>query len=159
MEIERKFLLDQAPEGITATVTPTQISQGYLVCEQDSELRIRKRDNRYTLTQKSGNGLVREENETDITAEAFAIMWPFTDSRQLTKKRYTFDYQGQECELDVYEGRLSGLVVLEAEFDSEEAARNFIPPDYCTRDITEDKAFKNATLARLGTEAIDAYAS
>jgi len=159
MEIERKFLLENAPTSITSTVTPIQVSQGYLVCKPNCELRIRKQNSRYTLTSKSGNGLVREENETTITAEAFAIMWPFTDSRQLTKKRYTFIHNEQECELDVYEGRLAGLVVLEAEFGDEERARQFTPPDYCMREITEDNAFKNATLARLGTETIDVFSS
>lgn len=149
MEIERKFLLKNSPDNIIQAITPTAIEQGYLVCEQERELRIRKRNTQFTLTQKSGSGLVREENETDISAEAFTILWPFTENKQISKLRYTFDYKGQECELDIYRGKLEGLVVMEAEFTSEVEAAAFIPPTYCIEEITENKKFKNANLAQL----------
>lgn len=155
MEIERKFLLKVAPEKIVQSITPTAIKQGYIVCEQERELRIRKRDTQFTLTQKSGNGLIREENETTISADAFTILWPFTEDRQISKLRYTFDYNGQECELDIYRGKLEGLLVMEAEFSNEAEAVAFIPPEYCVKEITEDKTFKNANLARLSNRPVE----
>lgn len=151
MEIERKFLVSEVPQAVLDNVRPSTIEQGYLVCTEGEELRIRNRDNNYTLTQKRGEGLVRQERETEISAEAFAIMWPFTGSRQLTKQRYVFQYNGQTCELDIYSGRLTGLIVMEAEFDNETDARAFTPPSYCTKEVTEDRHFKNATLAQLET--------
>ena len=53
-------------------------------------------------------------------------------------------------ELDVYEGALAGLVTLEVEFASEDAARAWTPPPWAGRDVTGDKAYANQTLAVRG---------
>lgn len=150
MEIERKFLISELPFEELQGAKPTNLMQGYLVLGENSELRIRKASTRHFLTSKSGSGLVREENEEEISKQAFDIMWPFTENRRVEKLRFTFAYQGYQCEIDIYSGSLADLMVLEVEFSSEEDARAFTPPTFCSREITSDQRFKNATLAKLG---------
>lgn len=55
--------------------------------------------------------------------------------------------QGYTAELDIYHGFLEGLLTVEVEFPSEEAALEFIPPIWFGEDITSDKRFKNKSLA------------
>ena len=57
---------------------------------------------------------------------------------------------GLVIELDVYTGDLEGLVVAEVEFDSEEAAEAFAPPEWFGEDVTDDVRYKNQRLARDG---------
>jgi CYTH domain-containing protein len=111
-------------------------------------VRVRRRDGRTWLTVKSGAGRVRVEEEIEIEPERFERLWPLTEGRRIEKARYEID-AGDELvlELDVYEGELGGLVVAEVEFDSEEAAEAFTPPDWLGPDVTEDGRYKNQRLA------------
>jgi len=148
-EIERKFLIDTLPEGIFEGVSLQVISQGYLFIEGKNELRVRKIGDEHLLTQKMGSGLVREETEEPISQNIFNILWPFTQSKRVEKKRYRVIINNQACDIDVYTGALDGLTVLEAEFPNEAAAHQFSPPPFCIREITTDHHFKNSQLATL----------
>ncbi len=53
-------------------------------------------------------------------------------------------------EVDVYHGELAGLVTAECEFASPEESRRFVPPDWFGREVTNDPAYKNQSLAVRG---------
>ncbi len=100
---------------------------------------------------KSSPGLSRVEEELTLDADAFERLWPLTEGRRLTKVRHTHeDEPGVVFELDVYEDTLDGLVTLEVEFASEDAARAWTPPAWAGREVTGDKAYANQTLAVRG---------
>jgi adenylate cyclase len=151
IEIERKFLVAEPPPGVERWPS-TAIEQGYLALDEDgTEVRVRRRDRRTWLTVKSGAGRVRVEEEIEIEPERFERLWALTEGRRLEKTRYEIDAgDGLVLELDVYEGALEGLVVVEVEFDSEEAAEAFTPPEWVGADVTEDGRYKNQRLARDG---------
>ncbi|SMF01413.1 CYTH domain-containing protein [Alteromonadaceae bacterium Bs31] len=149
-EIERKYLIKELPFEEMQKAKPRRIIQGYLFLEDNRELRIRKFGQQFFLTQKIGSGLVRDETEEEISEHIFNMMWPFTKGKRLEKLRFTLTLNGHVCEIDVYSGKLANLMVLEVEFSSEEAANNFVAPKFCLKEITEDKRFKNATLAQRG---------
>ena len=52
------------------------------------------------------------------------------------------------AELDLFSGELAGLVILEVEFPSVEAAVSFTPPAWFGRDVTEDPAYHNSAISR-----------
>ena len=54
------------------------------------------------------------------------------------------------AEVDLFEGDLAGLCVVEVEFPSEDAASAFEAPDWFGRDVTAVKGWSNADLARNG---------
>ena len=54
------------------------------------------------------------------------------------------------AELDVYEGTLAGLLTVEVEFDSEDTAQQFAPPEWFGREVTDQEQWSNAALARHG---------
>jgi adenylate cyclase len=53
-------------------------------------------------------------------------------------------------EVDVFEGRLAGMVTAEVEFESETASEEFDPPDWLGEDVTGDPRYANETLAAHG---------
>ncbi|WP_050603570.1 CYTH domain-containing protein [Ruegeria sp. 6PALISEP08] len=149
-EIERKFLVAAVPD-----LSKTQIAvvrQGYLTALDDStELRLRQKNDAFFLTLKGGGGLVRVEREAQITAEQFETFWPETEGRRVEKERYTGQLpDGLMFELDIFSGDLAPLRLVEVEFDSEQDAEAFVPPKWFGTDVTEDKRYKNKTMATKG---------
>lgn len=145
-EIERKFLVrGPVPEGLPFE----PIRQGYITAASDTaEVRLRQKGEACFLTVKSGGGLVRDEYEIAIGKPEFETLWPLTEGRRVEKTRYTGRRaDGLEFELDVFEGHLAPLMLVEVEFPSEAAARAFIPPDWFGEDVTEDKSYRNSALA------------
>jgi CYTH domain-containing protein len=146
-EIERKFLVRKSPNDLTS-YPHNEISQGYLVSLDDGlQVRLRKSGDKYSLTFKRGAGNVREEREIALTAEQFAALWPATEGKRLVKTRYEIPFGERIVEIDVYHGRHEGLVVAEVEFDAEEAAKNFQPPDWLGADVTGEPRYSNQLLA------------
>lgn len=54
------------------------------------------------------------------------------------------------AEVDIYEGKLQGLMTTEVEFSSVEAAEKFVAPTWFGRDVSEEKAYKNTSLSLYG---------
>lgn len=146
-EIERKFLVRKLPDGLT-TYPSNEISQGYLVSLDDGlQVRLRKSGERHTLTFKRGTGNVREEREVELTAKQFDALWPATEGKRLVKTRYEIPLCQRTVEIDLYHDRHEGLIVAEVEFDDEEAAKSFQPPDWLGDDVTGDPRYSNQLLA------------
>ena len=150
LEIERKFILPQIPTELINSVQGDEIKQGYLLREEGRELRIRKRNQEYWMTLKQGSGLSRIEQECSIPAEQFEMLWPLTAGRQIEKTRYTIKQEDLLFEIDIFNGNLTPLILLEVEFESLEKSRQFAAPIFVGREVTEDDNFKNATLATAG---------
>jgi CYTH domain-containing protein len=144
-EIERKFLVGELPAD-AGNARPEHIRQGYLNLEP-AEVRIRSRSGRqHELTVKSVGGLSRAEVNVPLTPEQFDELWPLVQ-RSIEKERTVLALAGQAVEVDVYRGRLAGLVVAEVEFRSEGEAQAFTPPSWFGREIKADARYRNAALA------------
>ena len=151
-EIERKFLLDEPPEGLDDR-PGTKIRQGYIaITEAGTEVRVRKEGKRYSLPIKEGHGLARGEEEVEIGPAQFASLWPLTKGRRIRKVRHEVPHDGLTVQVDVYSRRLKGLVTAEVEFPDEDAARRFQPPAWLGREVTGDEQYSNQGLARNGLQ-------
>ena len=149
-EIEKKYLVTRIPPGIGSS-GGTFIEQGYLAVSADgTEIRLRKKANRYFQTVKKGSGLVRTEVEIELAEAQFTALWPLTAGKRLSKYRHEVPIGLHVCELDVFCGPLKGLVLAEVEFSSIEDSRQFAPPDWFGADVTGDGRFKNRHLALHG---------
>jgi CYTH domain-containing protein len=149
VEIERKFLVERAPGDLDAW-RAEHIEQGYLAITPEVEVRVRRRAGKATLTIKSAPALVRVEEEIPIEPERFDSLWPLTEGRRVVKTRHVRDHDGVVLELDVYEGELAGLLTLEVEVASEDAAGAFTPPEWVGADVTGDARYANQALALHG---------
>jgi CYTH domain-containing protein len=149
MEIERKFLVEQLPQGLD--VHPSrEIEQGYLAITDDVEVRLRRYGDESFLTVKSSGNESRIEEEIEIDRRRFDSLWPLTDGRRIQKRRYRIPIGDLALELDVYHGDLEGLLTAEVEFSSLADAAAFVPPGWVGRDVTDDSRYKNKRLATHG---------
>lgn len=147
-EIERKFLLRTLPPQLERA-KGVPVAQGYLAIEPGGlQVRLRKKGEAPWLTVKRGEGMVREEHEVELAPAQFEALWPLTAGRRLTKTRHVIPYGDLRIEVDIYTGANQGVVVAEVEFESEEAARSFIPPDWFAEDVSDRPEYSNRNLAR-----------
>lgn len=149
MEIERKFLVKTPPKDM-ASYPCHKIEQGYL--STDPVVRVRKEDETYYLTYKSRGLLAREEYNLPLTAASYAHLLSKADGNVLTKTRYLLpvpDRSDLTAEVDVFEGRFAGLILVEVEFASIEDAESFIPPDWFGEDVTHTGEYQNSRLSKL----------
>ena len=146
MEIERKFLIKQIPEGCTSFPC-RQIEQAYL--NTDPVVRVRRDNDDYYLTYKGKGLLSREEYNLPLNKEAYEHLLAKADGNIITKKRYEIpDGTGKTIELDLFEGVFSGLTLAEVEFESIEEANAYIPPSWFTKDVTMDAAYHNSNMSK-----------
>ena len=145
MEIERKYLIRRLPENLSQYQCK-KIAQGY-ICT-NPVVRIRKSDDEYYLTYKGKGLMAREEYNLPLTQEGYEHMLPKIDGRLIEKSRYLIPLEGKlTAELDIFEGDLAPLVIVEVEFDSLDAANSFIPPEWFGEDVTESRKYHNSNLA------------
>jgi adenylate cyclase len=150
IEIERKFVLPYPP-AVTSLGPGLRIRQGYLAEEGTVEVRVRITDVAASLTVKAGGGLVRTEVDVPITFEQAEGLWAHTEGRRIDKVRHRVHIDaapGYVAEVDLYGGALTGLCVAEIEFSSEADAVAFDPPSWLGGEVTGDRMWSNAALAR-----------
>lgn len=159
-EIERKFLLNYLP-GKVSSSTGVPLSQTYLWVGDDREARLRRFGKRYFLTIKDGAdhpanegsgeaaGLNRRETEIVLSKKQFDELWEAATDLRIEKTRHRVSFRDQPMEVDVFEGKLSGLQIAEAEFPDEESAAAFDPPPWCGQEVTDDPLFRNSSLAAM----------
>lgn len=145
MEIERKYLIRRLPENLSQYQCK-KIAQGY-ICTSPV-VRIRKSDDEYYLNYKGKGLMAREEYNLPLTQEGYEHMLPKIDGRLIEKSRYLIPLDGKlTAELDIFEGDLAPLIIVEVEFDSLDAANSFIPPEWFGEDVTESRKYHNSNLA------------
>ena len=145
MEIERKYLIRRLPENLSQYQCK-KIAQGY-ICTSPV-VRIRKSDDEYYLTYKGKGLMAREEYNLPLTQEGYEHMLPKIDGRLIEKSRYLIPLDGKlTAELDIFEGDLAPLIIVEVEVDSLDAANSFIPPEWFGEDVTESRKYHNSNLA------------
>lgn len=152
MEIERKYLVSRLPENLDQYQVRL-LEQGYL-CTGPT-VRIRQDNDRYELTYKSWGLLAREEYNLPLTAESYAHLLTKVDGRVIRKRRYMVPLNEElTAELDVFEGELAPLMLVEVEFKDTESALAFEAPDWFGDDVTFSGLYQNSRLSRLPIEEI-----
>lgn len=146
MEIERKYLVPVLPENLEQYPCK-HIEQGYLAT--DPVVRIRRSNDKYILTYKGRGLMVREEYNLPLNAESFEHLKEKIDGILIKKCRYLIPYgEKYTIELDVFEGELAPLQLAEVEFETEEEANAFQPPEWFGADVTFSTKYHNSTLSQ-----------
>ncbi|MGN1165695.1 MAG: CYTH domain-containing protein [Lachnospiraceae bacterium] len=146
MEIERKYLIKKLPDNITSF--PFRIiEQGYL--NTSPVIRIRKDNDRYELTYKSGGLMIREEYNLPLDQISYEHLCHKIDGRMIKKKRYMIPLsETLTIELDVFQEDLAPLIIAEVEFPDEASALSFTPPDWFGEDVTFSSKYHNSYLSK-----------
>lgn len=147
MEIERKWVVKDINLNDLPIKCKHTIEQAYLVANDDVEIRIRCKDNRYYITHKSGGSLAREEFETEIDACIYNYLWKKCIGNLIRKTRFVIPYGAYSIELDVF---CEKFCLAEVEFKSIEDAQHFVAPDWFLKEVTDDPRYKNKSIAMNG---------
>jgi len=155
IERERRYLLQDLPEGLARNDPHVQITDNYIT---GTRLRIRKvRDpgtNKWTVkfTQKFpiqpndlSRTLITNTYLNAIEAETLSVF----NSNEIRKNRYYFNYDGKKFSVDMFLGDLFGLVLAEVSFETDEELINFPKPDFALAEVTNQEAFSGGRLAEL----------
>ncbi len=150
VEIERKFLVSEAHAAQVLPGTRSEhLVQGYLA---KSAVTVRVRivdDSRAWLTLKGPRvGLSQPEFEYEIALADGRELLALASLGVVRKRRHYVPHAGQTFEVDVYEGELAGLVTAELELEHE--AQEVEWPLWLGRDVSDEPAYSNSSLARNG---------
>ena len=156
-EIERKFLIEY-PDIAELEKLPNcqrvEIIQTYLTAPEGEESRVRQRgiDGNYIYfqtTKKKVTDLKRVEVERRLSQEEYLRLLMEADPacRPIRKTRYCLTYDNQYFEIDVYPF-WKDKAILEIELATETTQVRFPKKIRVIREVTEDEAYKNASLAR-----------
>lgn len=157
LEIERKFLI-RMPDIATLTAQPgcrvLELVQTYLAAPQGVTARVRQCREGARLTwwrtekrRLSDKTAIENEAEIEETTYRAALATADPTRRPIEKRRYAIPYAGHILEIDVYPF-WEDCAILEVELQSEDEA--FALPPYLTliREVTADRRYKNAQLAK-----------
>jgi len=156
-EIERKFLIeypDAAWLEAQKNCRKVEIIQTYLKSEDGEETRVRQRgENGHYIyvktTKRSVSDVKRIEVEERLTQEEYLrlLMDADPDCRPIRKTRYCLTHENQYFEIDVYPF-WKDRAIMEIELSDEQAEIKFPAGIRVLREVTQEKEFKNAALAR-----------
>ena len=161
MEIERKWLIraGNIPFDLDSC-EKIHIDQSYVSYSPTIRIRDIDHGKKHYLTVKTiATGLdpelAKNEYETEITGDEYHELMNLARGSTVSKTRYVREISsGLKYEIDIFEGRLSGLAYLEIEFPDQESAAAFPDPDWSVCDVTYRPEFKNAALAKYGMPSI-----
>jgi CYTH domain-containing protein len=144
-EIERKYLVQQNDFSFLNSVEGKKIKQAYIQNEEDRTVRIRTKADKAFLTIKIGKDtLSRDEFEYQIPVKDALSMMEIMNLKVLSKTRYEIKFENNLWEVDVFEGKLDGLIIAEIELESED--ESFNKPVWLGREVTNEPSYLNAKL-------------
>jgi CYTH domain-containing protein len=155
VERERRYLLQDLPEGLGRADAHVQITDNYIT---GTRLRLRKvrdpKTNKWTvkLTQKFAPNkddlsltVITNLYLTALETEMLAI----SDANEIRKNRYWFEFEGRKFSVDMFLGDLFGLVLAEVSFETDEELNNFPKPPFAIADVTNNEMFTGGKLCEL----------
>lgn len=156
VERERRWLCAEVPrEEVRETLTVTDL---YV-----DGARLRLRDMRPA---NGGAPMLRLTRKADVDARTrlltsiylpeneFALLATTLQGARITKIRHRLRApSGVLLSVDEFQGALAGLILAEAEFETDEAMTAFAQPWFVIREVTEAVEYSGASLARYGCPA------
>lgn len=144
-EIERKFLVNDEILDVIKYLQSKKIRQGYISDIDGKTVRVRTKGEKGYLTIKGkSSGISRDEFEYEI---------PFEDANQLLqnfcpkvleKERFDLIIGEKKWEIDIFHGKLEGLIIAELELESEDEA--FELPGWIQEEVSDDVQYYNSRL-------------
>ncbi|EES50691.1 CYTH domain-containing protein [Clostridium botulinum] len=155
MEIERKWLfnINEVPINLSSTIT--YYTQGYISITPEVRLRSKvvenlithtTTDETYRLCIKGEGTLTRHEVQKDLTKEEYNALLEVGNLKLenlIQKHYYIIPIEKYNLTVGIVdEGTINEFCYGEIEFNSEEEAKNFNPPTWFGKDVTNDKSYK-----------------
>ena len=148
-ELERRWLVDSAVRPSLHDQPFTLIEDRYI---DGTRLRLRRmtRGERTVLKLTKKYETERPEARPIVTAyqtEAERAVLAALPAALMRKRRFHFAIDGHDWSLDLFEGGLAGLELVEAEAADEAALAALVPPPWATKEVTHDARYQCGSLA------------
>jgi CYTH domain-containing protein len=159
IERERRFLLDRFPAG-EKVVRVRRIVDRYI---RGTTLRLRRQTDGtgaavFKLTQKiparSGGAQQSFITTMYLTEDEYRLLARLP-AKTLAKTRHSLPPFG----IDVFEGKLKGLLLAEAEFESAAAAGALAIPSFLLREVSDDDRFTGGRLVHASRQDVRSWLS
>lgn len=141
VELEKTYLAKYIPSGLEVCRSKEIIDIYIPGSSSHPTLRLRKIADNFEMTKKEPvdeNDPAYQIEQTIVLTETEFNEIAKLDGKKLHKIRYLYPCNGGTAEVDVFQGALSGLVVVDFEFDGRAEMDSFKMPDFCLADVTED---------------------
>lgn len=148
IERERKFLLKNSDwKRKPPYAAPATIRQGYLNTSPERTVRVRTKNEEGYLTIKGlTKGFSRQEFEYVIPSDDALKLLGMCEGPLIEKTRHFIMENNQLWEIDVFFGENEGLIVAEAELESEDQVLEI--PDWVGEEVTYEKRYYNSGLSK-----------
>lgn len=158
IELETTYLAKFIPDGLNECKFKEIVDIYIPQNEEHSKLRLRKQGDKYQITKKtllnSNDASIQQEETIILTQEEFESL-SSSSNKKIEKKRYYYPYQWKTAEIDVFLWMLAWLVVVDFEFASIEEKNQFQIPNFCHKDVTQEKFIAGGVLAGKSYEDIE----
>lgn len=150
LEIESTYLAKSIPEGLHKCKKKEVFDVYFPKEERHPSTRIRKNGNKYEITKKKrvdeNDASIQEEATLKLTKDEFDTL-KVIDGKKVIKERYYYKYNDKTAEIDIFQGDLEGLVLVDIEFETSEEKNAFIMPDFCLADVSQEEFVGGGMLA------------
>ncbi len=141
IELEKTYLAKYIPRDLEK-MNSIEIADTYYPKEKaHPSLRLRQRGAVCEMTKKrrvdENDSSKQIESTIELDGDEYAAL-VVAPGRRVVKRRYLFPFAGRTAEVDVFLEDLSGLVLVDFEFDNESDKDSFVMPDFCLADVTEE---------------------
>lgn len=149
IELELTYLVKSLPANLAACPSTLITDIYYPDDAPHPNLRLRHKGDRYEITKKvmaNGNDSSHMIEETiPLSAQEFAALTK-AGGKRVSKRRYVYDYEGRVAEIDIFQDGLQGLVLVDFEFATRVDQQNFVMPEFCLADVTQELFIAGAQL-------------
>ena len=137
LELEKTYLAKYIPD-ISACKNKEIIDLYFPKNSYHPTLRIRKSGQKFEMTKKTmvDNDTSKQLEHNIILTEDEFLTLSKAEGKRVAKIRYYYDFNGRTAEIDIFHEELSGLVLVDFEFDNEQDKDAFPLPDFCLLDVT-----------------------
>lgn len=155
IELERTFLLKYKPEGVLKC-PHCKITDIYFPKEEfHPVLRLRSRDGKkFEMTKKfpiNGKDSSEQEEHTIILSKKEFNALAKAGGKKVVKVRYYYQTpDNHKAEVDIFEDKLKGLILVDFEFTDKKEKDEFIMPEFCLADVGQDKWLAGGILSGRG---------
>lgn len=158
LEREKTYLVSKLPVGLSRE-NSIVLRDVYIPAEANhARLRLRQKGESYEMTKKipvsDGDSSRQTEHTIPLSRDEFEAL-ATCSQKVLRKRRYFTKIDGHDAEVDVYEEKLAGLVVVDFEFATEEEFSAFTQPAEMLADVTQDEVVGGGFLAGKSYEDIE----
>ncbi len=156
-ELKRRFLLSELPPGLSQ---PRRIRDLYI---EGTRLRLRTVEDADGVVLQRKLGHKRQIDEANpsinhtsqyLNEREYETLSPLP-GRSVVKTRWIVEANGRRAAVDVFEGELQGLTMLEVNFDTYEDMNVYTPPAWAGVEVSQMKEFSGGELSALESEELE----